>query len=96
MRPLAQHERAGCRRWAVRELGVLRDPSAFDDLLACLDDAEEQVREEACMSLVMVWRVISEDRRSDLRGHLERVESNDGSALVRAAATRELARLTQP
>ena len=40
MRPLAQHERAGCRRWAVRELGVLRDPAAFDDLVARLEDTE--------------------------------------------------------
>jgi HEAT repeat protein len=96
MRPLAQHERAGCRRWAVRELGVLRDPAAFDDLVARLEDTEEQVRAEACMSLVMMRRAISEDQRSVLRQHLERVEANDGSALVRAAATRELARLTKP
>ena len=94
MRPLAQHKRAGCRRWAVRELGVLRDSSALDDLVASLEDAEEQVRAEACMSLVMLRRDISEDQRSDLRRHLESVERNDDSALVRAAANRELARLT--
>jgi hypothetical protein len=94
MRPLAKHERAGCRRWAVRELGILRDPSAFGDLLVALDDAEEKVRAEACMSLVMMRQVISDEQRSYLRQRLEELERGDSAASVRAAAGRELARLS--
>jgi hypothetical protein len=26
MRPMTRDQRAGCRRWAVRELGIFRDP----------------------------------------------------------------------
>lgn len=54
LRPLTRHERAGCRRWAVRELGILRDPRAVDDLRAALDDDEPLVRAEARESLAML------------------------------------------
>jgi hypothetical protein len=54
LRPLAQHERAGCRRWSIRELGILRDRAASDVLKASLDDPVEEVRREARRSLQML------------------------------------------
>jgi hypothetical protein len=40
MRPLTRDPRAGCRRWAVRELGILHDAKAVDDLTAALADEQ--------------------------------------------------------
>jgi hypothetical protein len=54
MRPLTRHHRAGCRRWAVRELGILRDPQALDDLLSAVQDPQPLVRSEARLSLSML------------------------------------------
>jgi hypothetical protein len=36
MRPLARDQQAGCRRWAVRELGILRGVQAVGELVSAL------------------------------------------------------------
>ena len=41
---------------AVRELGILREAQALDDLLAALGDEEPLVRSEACDSLGMLGK----------------------------------------
>lgn len=85
MRPLTRHERVGCRRWAVRELGVLRDPQALDDLVSALGDQEPAVRSEACMSLGMLGEVVS-SLRQQVRAHLQPVAEHDSSSEVRELA----------
>ena len=63
MRPLTRHHRAGCRRWAVRELGILRDPQALDDLMSALADDQPLVRSEACASLSMLGQAVPAARQ---------------------------------
>jgi hypothetical protein len=58
MRLLTRHHRAGCRRWAARELGILRDSQALDDLVAALGDEQPLVRSEACTSLEMPGQAV--------------------------------------
>jgi HEAT repeat protein len=89
MRPLTRHHRAGCRRWAVRELGILRDPAALDDLLSALEDEQPLVRSEACTSLGM----LSEDApalRRQIRGRLQATAKRDTSSEVRSSARRAI------
>jgi hypothetical protein len=62
MRPLTRHERAGCRRWAVRELGILRDPRAREELRSALTDDEPLVRAEARDSLALLDDPLSPPR----------------------------------
>jgi hypothetical protein len=94
LRPLAAHERPGCRLWVVRELGVLRDPSALGEMLGALDDDAELVRDEACMSLGMIWSSLDNVRRAAVENRLARAAETDSSSAVRAAAARALSRLS--
>jgi len=70
MRPLTHDRRAGCRRWAVRELGILRDLQALDDLVSALADEEPLVRSDACDSLGMLSQTAPRRRRRS--GHSSR------------------------
>lgn len=92
MRPLTRHERAGCRRWSVRELGILRDPAVVRDVIAALDDPEPLVRSEAAMSLGMCLHVLEGMPRAAIREALARVAEADSSADVRNAAREALRR----
>jgi HEAT repeat protein len=85
MRPLTRHQRAGCRRWAVRELGILRDPPALDDLVAALGDEEPLVRSEACTSLGMLSQA-ELHARPQIRAYLQPIAELDTSSLVRRHA----------
>lgn len=85
MRPLTRDQRAGCRRWAVRELGILRDPHALDDLVAALRDAEPLVRSEASTSLGMLGQAALH-ARPQIRAHLQATAVHDTSSDVRRHA----------
>lgn len=85
MRPLARHQRAGCRRWAVRELGILRDERALEDLLLALADEQPLVRSEACSSLGMLGRAWAGDRERVL-ARLQDAAEHDESGEVRRDA----------
>ncbi len=85
MRPLARHHRAGCRRWAIRELGLLRDPQALDDLVSALGDEQPLVRSEACLSLSMLSQAVPAARQQ-IRAHLQATAEHDTSTEVRANA----------
>lgn len=89
MRPLTRHHQAGCRRWAVRELGILRDPEALDDLMAALQDEETLVRSEACSSLSMLGQA-KPDTREPMRARLQVTAENDTSSEVRRDAQRAI------
>lgn len=85
MRPLTRDRRAGCRRWAVRELGILRDVQALDDLLSTLGDAEPLVRSEAITSLGMLSRA-APAARGQIQARLQAVADHDVSSEVREHA----------
>jgi HEAT repeat protein len=86
MRPLVRNERSGCRRWAVHELGILRDPAALNDLIGALDDPEDLVRSEACTSLSMLGDVLADEPLMFVKAELVARSKSDPSAVVRAAA----------
>jgi hypothetical protein len=85
MRPLTRHQRAGCRRWAVRELGILRDPLALDDLISVLGDDQPLVRAEARFSLGMLGRAVPAARHP-MRTSLAALAERDPSREVRMSA----------
>ncbi|MBO0803045.1 MAG: HEAT repeat domain-containing protein [Nocardiopsaceae bacterium] len=85
IRPLTRHHRAGCRRWAVRELGILRDPAALDDLLSALGDEQPLVRSEACVSLG-VLSAEAPALRPQIRARLQATARSDTSSEVRSSA----------
>jgi HEAT repeat protein len=89
MRPLTRHHRAGCRRWAVRELGILRDPQALDDLLSALADEQPLVRSEACTSLGMLGQAVPATRQP-IRARLKAIAEHDTSKEVRDDAQRAI------
>ncbi|TDC47814.1 hypothetical protein E1281_25700 [Actinomadura sp. KC345] len=89
MRPLTRHHRAGCRRWAVRELGILRDDQALDDLVSALGDDQPLVRSEACTSLRALAQAIPAARRQ-VEAHLETIAEHDTCAEVRSDAQRAI------
>ena len=93
MRPLTRHHRAGCRRWAVRELGILRDPQALDDLMSALGDEQPLVRSEACISLSMAGQAIPAMRQL-IRTHLTAVAEHDMSREVRSNAQQAIEAIT--
>lgn len=95
MRPLSRHPRAGCRRWAVRELGILRDPAALAELLAALTDREPLVRTEACTSLAMVGEGMSDPTRSQIRVAIVTAIRDDPNEDVRRAAAGTLRGFTE-
>jgi HEAT repeat protein len=84
MRPLTRDKRAGCRRWAVRELGLLRDSQALDDLVSALGDDEPLVRSEACMSLSMLSQAAH--ACPQIQPHLQATAEHDTSSEVRRHA----------
>lgn len=86
MRPLASHSRPGTRRWAIRELGLLRDPSGLPELLAGIDDQTDLVRYQAYSSLGMLDGVLEGDVREDVRRLVAARALADPSDEVRAAA----------
>lgn len=92
MRPLVGHHRAGCRRWAVRELGILRDPAGLPELIGALKDPQDLVRAEACMSLGMLSDALDDDVRLIVLGRLADLTEEDPSTEVRAAAAGALHR----
>lgn len=53
LEPLSRHLRPGTRQWALRELGILRQPRSVSALKMALADPERIVRDEALMSLQM-------------------------------------------
>jgi len=85
MRPLTRHHQAGCRRWAVRELGILRDPQALDDLLSALADDQPLVRSEACTSLSML-ALAEPATRQPAQARLRAIAEHDTSSEVRSDA----------
>jgi HEAT repeat protein len=85
MRPLTRDQRAGCRRWAIRELGILRDPQALDDLLSGLHDNEPLVRCEACTSLAMLSQAAPRSRPR-IRTLLQATAQHDTCSEVRRQA----------
>jgi hypothetical protein len=85
MRPLTRDQRAGCRRWAVRELGILRDPQALDDLVSVLGDDEPLVRSEACASLGALSQAALH-ARPQIRALLQATAGHDTSSEVRRHA----------
>jgi HEAT repeat protein len=85
MRPMTRDQRAGCRRWAVRELGILRDPQALDDLVAALGDEEPLVRSEACTSLAMLSQAALH-ARPQIWAPLQATAEHDPSSEVRRHA----------
>jgi HEAT repeat protein len=93
MRPLTRHHRAGCRRWAVRQLGILRDPQALDDLLSALGDEHPLVRSEACTSLSMLGQAMPATRQP-MRARLKATAEHDASSEVRADAQRAIKAIT--
>jgi HEAT repeat protein len=89
MRPLTRHHRAGCRRWAVRELGILRDPQALDDLMSALADDQPLVRSEACASLSALGQAVPAARQP-IRTRLKAIAEHDTSSEVRTDARRAI------
>jgi hypothetical protein len=85
MRPLTRDQRAGCRRWAVRELGILRDLQALDDLVPALGDDEPLVRSEACASLGALSQAALQ-ARPQIRALLQATAGHDTSSEVRRHA----------
>lgn len=86
----ARSDRAGARYWATAELGILRDASTLDTLIAGLDDPESEVAHEACKSLMMLVQdhpTLAGRVASALRVVAE------GRADLRDGALRELAEL---
>ena len=93
MRPLTRHHQAGCRRWAVRELGILRDRQALDDLMSALGDEQPLVRSEACASLSMLGQAVPATRQP-MRARLQAIAEHDTSSEVRGDAQRALEEVT--
>jgi HEAT repeat protein len=93
MRPLARDPQAGCRRWAVRELGILRDPRTVDELISALEDEQPLVRSEACTSLSMLGRAKPATREPILT-RLKAVAEHDPAAEVRTDARRAIAEIS--
>jgi hypothetical protein len=93
LRPLLRHERAGTRRAAADELGILRDPAVVDDLvLLARGDPEGRVRSEACFGLTMIAGHMDDaSLRSAVVGLLRDVASSDQSQEVRYEAADLLA-----
>ncbi len=85
MLPLTRDQRAGCRRWAIRELGILRDPRALDDLVQALRDEEPLVRSEACMSLGSLSQAALH-ARPQILAHLQATAGLDTASEVRRHA----------
>jgi HEAT repeats len=90
--PLLRHSRAGSRRWAVRELGILRELNTLVYLLSALEDPEPLVREEACMSVAMLAHVHVQ-LREVIRSSLQLAAERDASPKVRRHAQWHLDRL---
>jgi hypothetical protein len=86
MLELVHHSRPGCRRWAVRELGLLRDPMAVPSLLNLCDDPEAEVRYEVCTSLSMIGPKADDVQRVTIQRRLAELSESDPSDLVRHAA----------
>jgi HEAT repeat protein len=93
MRPLTRYHRAGCRRWAVRELGILRDPQALHDLISALGDEQPLVRSEACASLSALGQAVPATRQP-MRARLKAVAEHDTSSEVRSDAQRAIEEIT--
>ena len=93
MRPLTRDRHGGCRRWAVRELGILRDPRALDELAEALSDVQPLVRCEACMSLGMLAETVP-DACPEITARLQRAATGDPSSEVRSHAQFALERVT--
>jgi len=85
MRPLTCYHRAGCRRWAVRELGLLRDPQVLGDLVSALADEQPLVRSEACTSLGMLGEAVPATRQQ-IRARLQDTAEHDEASEVRRNA----------
>ena len=77
LRPLLRHPRAGCRRWAVSQLGNIRDPSAFGDLLGAIDDREPLVREEAVFGLSVLGEALGADQRGVARAKVAELREDE-------------------
>jgi HEAT repeat protein len=90
MQPLTRHQRAGCRRWAVRELGILRDPQALEDLVSALGDEQPLVRSEACASLGALGKAVPA-ARPQIRARLQATTERDKSSEVRRDAQSAIA-----
>lgn len=85
MRSLTRHHRAGCRRWAVRELGIPRDPHVVGELVSALADEQPLVRSEACTSLGMLGEAVPATRQQ-IRSRLQDTAEHDESSEVRRHA----------
>lgn len=89
MRPLAGHPRSGTRRWAVEELGILRDRDGLPELLAALGDPEPFVRAAACGSVEMLSAELDAGEVETCRALIAGL-ADDPSADVRSAAAHAL------
>jgi hypothetical protein len=93
MRQLTRDPHGGCRRWAVRELGILCDRRALGELAAALSDVHSLVRREACTSLGMLAEAVP-DTRPEIRARLQHAAAADASSEVRTRAQAALERIT--
>ncbi len=94
MLDLVRSTRPGCRRWAARELGVLRDPAAGPALLDLTRDSERWVRDEACNSLLMVAAVGEPDQRTSIEERLREIGTTDSDEMVRNSARYGLSQMS--
>jgi len=92
--PLTSHDRPGARRWAIDELGLLRDAAAVDALLAvAASDPEAIVRASTYSALALHGGgPDSRQKQRIIAGLLEAVQ-RESSTMARAAAVAALADL---
>lgn len=93
MRDAARGARSGTRRWAVRELGILRDPAGIAELLDARRDEEVLVRHEALSSLRMLAQVPDPSLRAVVAASLLEAARTDASQDLRYTAADLLAEL---
>ena len=93
MIPLVSSRNPGCRRWAVRELGTLRDPATLPIVLNATADPEAWVRDEACNSVAMIIEATKARASPAVRERLHDIAREDESAMVRKTAASVAAEL---
>jgi hypothetical protein len=93
MRDLAKNPRAGTRRWAVRELGFLREPDALPEVIEATHDDEPLVRSEALSSLRMLADPADPSTLEEVRTALLDSAMTDPSPDLRYEAAGRLAEL---
>jgi hypothetical protein len=87
MATLAHNDRAGARRWAVRELGLLAEQDRSPYLVQLAkEDAVAEIRAEAIGALGRLWIEISDEKRRTMERELTSILQTDPDQRVRLAA----------